>query len=462
MRRFLLRRLAFLPASLLLLSLLCFALISLTPGDPVETLLPAGEVRSSTTNPGAYDRLYRQTARRLGLDLPLFYFGVGNAALPDTLHRIVNRAERETMRSLALQVGSWPAVQRYRDALRLVILAPAGETSDERRAAARRVLLRHDLDFVGRTLAEAFPVDHPLRRALAELPTAATRARALLPRFYWHGTANQYHRWLVAALSGDFGRSYLDGRPVAAKLWPALRWTLIVNGSTLLLIYLLAVPLGLYMAGSAGGWLDRLLTTLLFILFGIPMFWVAILATNYLTTPAVGLDLFPSMGVGEVPAGASWWTALRIRAYHLVLPVLCLVGPSLAYLSRHVRQPALAELGKPYVLTARLKGLSQHRILWGHVLRNASYPAITLLGSMIPTLLAGSILIERIFNLPGAGQLLYTAALGRDWPVIIAVVLLDGVLTVLGFLLADVLYFLIDPRTRPAASAPSVVPLGTE
>jgi len=209
------------------------------------------------------------------------------------------------------------------------------------------------------------------------------------------------------------------------------------------------------MAGYRGGRFDQITTVGLFLLFGIPSFWVATLLTNFFTTPAFGMDFFPSMGFGEIPEGASVWTTIRIRAAHLFLPVLCLAYPSWAYVSRHLRRSAVHEMDQAYVKTARLKGLSRSAILWRHVLRNASFPIITLLANILPALLAGSVLIERIFNLPGMGQLLYDAALTRDWPVVIIVVLLNGLLTAAGLLLADLAYALADPRVRLNATKPS-------
>ena len=142
------------------------------------------------------------------------------------------------------------------------------------------------------------------------------------------------------------------------------------------------------------------------------------MAANFLTTPAYGIDLFPSMGFGEVPAGAGTIETFGVRASHLFLPVLCLAYPAWAYVTRHLRASSLVELRKAYVTTARMKGLGRWAILFKHVLRNASFPLVTIVGSLFPAMLGGSILIERIFNLPGMGKLLYTAASLGDWPVI--------------------------------------------
>lgn len=433
-----------------MLSLVCFALRQYTPGDPVRRLLPAGEARQVDDDPLAYDRAYRRAAVTLGLDRPAFYLTLANGALPDTLHRIVRPQERAMVRALTLANGNWPATQRYYQALRQVAYQDGVFGPDY-----RRLLLQDDPARIA-TLIGELPTDDPVRSTFTAYQSQPTRSRLLLPALRWHGSDNQYHHWLMAFLRGDPGRSLTDGRPVAEKIGPALKWTALINGLAIGLVFLIAVPTGLRAAGYAGGWFDRLTTVGMFLLFGIPSFWVATLLANFFTTPAFGMDFFPSMGVGELPPDANWWTALRIRAAHLFLPVVCLAYPSWAYVSRHLRRAAAAELTKPYVKTARLKGLAHDRILWSHVLRNAAFPLITLAGSLLPALLAGSVLIERIFNLPGMGQLLYNAALADDWPVIITLVLLNGVLTAIGLLLADLGYRLADPRVRLAAAKSSV------
>lgn len=451
MLRYALRRLRWLPLNLLLLSLLCFGLRAFTPGDAVERLMSPEEVRQSAEDPAAYDRAYRRTAAYLGLDRPLFYVSLYNAALPDTLHRIVRPAERAVVRQLTLTYGNWAAVSAYYAAVRRLAYAPRTTALPATiRPTARRLLLQPTPPEVQRVLAELPDIAAcaAVRAAFARLTTTARPGRLLWPRLRWHGSDNQYHQWLGNILRGDFGRSLRDRRPVGSKLWSPLGKTALLNGLALLLVFVVSLPVGLYAAGYQGGWFDRLSSVTLFLLFGLPAFWVATLLANYFTTPAFGMDFFPAMGFGRLPPGASFGEWLRIKASHLALPVFCLAYPGWAYVSQHLRQAVSQELTQTYVATARLKGLTYARILWGHVLRNAAFPVITLLGGVLPALLAGSVLIERIFNLPGMGQLLYTAAIGQDWPVVIAIVLLNGVLTAVGLLLADLAYAFTDPRVR--------------
>ncbi|PPK85926.1 peptide/nickel transport system permease protein [Neolewinella xylanilytica] len=442
-----LRKLLYLPFSLLLLSLVCFVLFRAMPSDPVSDRMSIEGIRPGVNDHVSYERTYRRLAARLGYDLPPFYVALGNAALPDTLHRIVPRSRRELVRNLAFRYGNWPRVQAY---YREVLRASTAYQDEALVASARRLMLRSDPVRINRELnrIRELPAAAALLTAHRQMVGEANRSSLLFPRLTWHGTDNQYHRYLTGLLRGDLGVSYADGRPVAGKIAAALPGTAMLNGITLLLVYLLAVPLGLYMAYYRDTTFDRWSTLLTFLAFGLPAFWVATLLANFFTTPAFGMDWFPSMGYGRVPEGASWWTAMRIRAAHLFLPVVCLAYPSFAYVSRHLRSAALQELDKPYVRTAYMKGLTGGQVLWRHVFRNASFPLITMLGGLLPALLAGSVLIEQIFNLPGMGDLLYRSATARDWPVVISLVLINGLLTVVGLLLADIGYALLDPRVR--------------
>lgn len=448
MARYALRRILLLPLSLFLLSLVCFGLRQISPGDPVISLMPNDEARLANDDPAAFDFAYRRAAQTLGLDRPTFYFSIYNGALPDTLHRVTRGQERDMLRTFTLRSGNWPGVQHYYQELRQ--LAYHTERDPSLTPVIRRLLIQNNFENAATSLQRLTdrPETTALREAFDRLQTRDHATSLLLPAFSWHGTDNQYHRWIGKLLSGDFGTSLMDRRPVTSKIKAAAGVTILLNGLALLLVYLISIPLGLYTAGARGSWFDRLTTVGLFVLFGVPSFWLATLLTNYFTTPAFNMDFFPSMGLGELPEGASWWTTLRIRASHLFLPVVCMAYPSWAYVTRHLRRSALHELNQAYIKTARLKGLSRSTILWRHVLRNASFPIITLLGGIFPALLAGSVLIERIFNLPGMGQLLYTSAIERDWPVVITLVLLNGILTAFGLLIADLGYRFADPRIR--------------
>ena len=452
-----LRRLVQLPLSLLLLSFVCFGLRSCTYDDLVEASLPPLENRAVDEDPAAYDRTYRRAAASLGIDLPTFYLSLQNAALPDTLERIVRPGERNMVRSLTLESGNWSAVEAYYRSLRSFAY------SESTVARSRQVTLSL-LNQVNKrrtaTLIDELRQDPDASEVVRAYDSYLRSKRAgalLLPALRWHGRNNQYHRWVTGLFTGRFGTSTYDRQAVVDKIASALPWTLLLNGLALLVVFTVSIPLGLFLGRTAGRRRERWVSIGLFLLYGIPSFWAATLLANFFTTPAYGMDLFPSMGVGKVAEGASWLTVVGVRAAHLFLPVLCLAYPGWAYVSRHLRNTSIGELRKGYVRLARMKSLSIRKVLWHHVFRNASFPLITLLGSIFPGLLAGSILIEQIFNIPGMGRLLYQSIQREDWPVIIILVLLNGVLTAVGLMVADVVYSWVDPRVelrRPSPKQP--------
>jgi peptide/nickel transport system permease protein len=255
----------------------------------------------------------------------------------------------------------------------------------------------------------------------------------------WHGL-----------LALDFGREYL--RPqiaVADELWSRLGVTLPIALAAVLLSYLLALPIGIYAAMRRGGAFDVGSAFVLLVLYALPAFWVGLLLQ--LAFGRAGLGWLPVIGWSEVAPNASLATRALDVARHAVLPVACLTYGGLAYVSRQMRSSLLEALGQDYVRTARSKGLPERTVVLRHALRNALIPVATLFGKTLPVLVGGSILIETVFDLPGVGKYAYEGLLLREYNVVTACVLLSALMTVLGYLLSDLLYAWIDPRIRVGA-----------
>ena len=260
----------------------------------------------------------------------------------------------------------------------------------------------------------------------------------------------QYVRWLGRTLRGDFGRSFSDQRPVLDKIAEAVPITLGINALALLLILMLAVPLGVFSAAREGSALDTAGTWAVFIGFALPSFWVSLLALDLL---GVRLGWLPVSGLSSLEAdrmSALPW--LLDRARHLILPVSVAVLGGLAGISRYVRSNMLQVLNQEYIRTARAKGLPERIVLFRHALRNALLPLITILGLSIPGLIGGSVIMESIFAIPGMGRLFFGAVMGRDHPVIMGILVFGALLTLLGNLLADLAYAYADPRIRVGSS----------
>ncbi|MDR3357877.1 MAG: ABC transporter permease [Desulfovibrio sp.] len=257
----------------------------------------------------------------------------------------------------------------------------------------------------------------------------------------------QYFDWVVRLLRFDFGNSMsADARPVLTKIAERLPLTIGVNLISLVLVLVIAIPLGIITACKQNSLLDRLVTILVFLGFAMPSFWLALLLMLFFGIehhwlPVSGLTSlnFPELG---------FWDKCSDLANHLVLPVTVYTVGGLAGMSRYMRACMLEVLRQDYILTARSKGLSQHAVILHHALRNALLPVITLLGLSVPGLIGGSVIIESIFALPGLGQLFYAAVMARDYTLIMGNLVLGAVLTLAGNLLADVCYGLADPRIR--------------
>lgn len=256
----------------------------------------------------------------------------------------------------------------------------------------------------------------------------------------------QYIEWLKRLVRLDFGRSFTDNRPVGEKILERIPLTLTINLLSLLLIFCLAVPLGVKSAVKKDKGLDKALTVLAFVSFALPTFWIALLLMQFF---GITLGWVPISGIKSLDFEYfGFWRKLLDLLHHLALPVSVLSITGMAGMLRYMRSSMIEALDEPYIYTARAKGLSEKQVLYKHALRNAILPVITILGFSIPALLGGSVIFESIFALPGIGRLFYEAVMTRDYPLIMAEVVLVAVLTMLGNLIADIAYAWADPRIR--------------
>ena len=256
----------------------------------------------------------------------------------------------------------------------------------------------------------------------------------------------RYWIWVKQIATLDFGRSYKDHRPVINKIAERIPITLTLNLISILLIYLIAIPIGVYSAVSHGRFSERMSTFFLFILYSIPSFWMAMILIFFLGGGDYW-DVFPVYGI--LSPGAENYPFFKKAInflWHIALPVFCLTYGSLAYLSRFQKGSLLEVLREDFVRTATAKGLPKHKVLLKHALRNALIPIITILAGILPAMIGGSVIIESIFSIPGIGQLGFESVLSRDYPVIMAIATISAILTLIGILIADLVYVLVDPR----------------
>lgn len=251
----------------------------------------------------------------------------------------------------------------------------------------------------------------------------------------------QYMRWLTRALRGDLGISYSTRYPVLPILVSRIGPTVALMGTTLVVSYIIAIPLGIISARKQGTWVDTLLTGGSFIGVSIPNFFLG-LGLIYIF--AVQLKWFPTGGMLELGGNASILSVL----HHLVLPVAVLSTFYIANMTRYVRSTMIDVYGENYIRTATAKGLTKQVILTRHGIRNALIPIITIIGTDLPRLVGGAIVTEQIFQWPGLGRLTILAINQREYPMLMAITLLSAVVVLLVNLLVDMMYAVVDPRIK--------------
>jgi peptide/nickel transport system permease protein len=255
-----------------------------------------------------------------------------------------------------------------------------------------------------------------------------------------HPVYVQYVIWLWKALHGNFQYSYVYNKPVTALILQALPHTLELVAIAIILAHLGAVFIGTFTAYKADTWYDQTITIVLYFLYSMPIFWLGILMIELF---AIHLGWFPTGGITNPNnPNPDFWSYV----YHLILPGACLSVTSIAGWARYMRSSMRETLVQDYVRTARSKGAGELRVLFVHALRNSVLPLITLFGLSIPALFGGALVIEEIFNYPGMGLLFWNAALELDMPVLLGIIVFLGAITILGNLVADILYALVDPR----------------
>ena len=257
----------------------------------------------------------------------------------------------------------------------------------------------------------------------------------------------QYWAWLNRLVRVDLGRSFSpDGLPVWEKIRERIPVTLSLNLAEVCLIYLTAVPLGVFAAVRRHTLFDRLTTVFVFIGFATPDFWLALLLMILF---GVQLGWLPISGLRSLnweylaPAAQ-----LLDLASHLILPIFIGAFGGLAGLSRFMRGSMLEVIRQDYIRTAQAKGLPERVVVYKHALRNALLPIVTILGLSLPGLIGGSVIVESVFAIPGMGQLAVQSVFARDYPVVMGLLTIGAGLTLLGNRLADVCYGIVDPRIR--------------
>ena len=247
-----------------------------------------------------------------------------------------------------------------------------------------------------------------------------------------------YGLWVGNLARGDMGQSFREKIPVTQVIGRRLGPTLLLSGTSLLLAYVLAVPMGLYATARSGTFRERVLSTALYMLYSVPSFVAGLLLLTVFYQKLAGTPF-------QLPYGGMRSEEHSLLA-HMILPVTCATYGSLAYFARFVKSNMEEVIRQDYIRTARAKGAGPMRVLIVHAFRNTMIPFVTMIGLTLPGILSGFVILESVFSWPGMGLLFLDSITYRDYPVIMGLTLMFAVLTLLGQLLADILYAFVDPR----------------
>lgn len=494
MLKYIVKRIAVFIPTLFAISLLAFAISINSPGDPVEILYSGaknGEGQSAQSKNAELGK--KQLRHQLGLDLPVFYFTLTNFASPDTLYKVYHPEARESLNRLIDEYGNWAAISLWYRSLGelketissetlIDISVNAGNESPydialqeinslflcyedvvisskikklELLINSHKVNRANPLGFIEAPLAKS-------KKAFAEMKNNSTKWKTWIPSVNVYGY-NQYHRWLFGdgnmftgkewkntkgVIRGDFGISYSTKLPVSEIIAHALPWSLFFTLLSVFLAYIISIPVGVKAAASRGGFFDRSSSLILFMLYSLPVFFLATLLMMTFSNPQV-FNIFPASGIKPVagyPDGISLWEKLKLSLPYIILPLVCYTYSSLAFLSRTMRVSMLEVINQDYIRTAKAKGLSNYLVIYKHGLRNALLPIITVFSNIFPAAVGGAVIIEVIFGIPGMGQEIFQAIGNKDYTMIVAVFTLSGFMTLVGYLIADILYAVADPR----------------
>jgi peptide/nickel transport system permease protein len=317
---------------------------------------------------------------------------------------------------------------------------------------AKRILFMIPI-LIGITLISFFVIHlapgNPLTEQLGLNPRVSESSRLMLTKLYGLNKPllTQYLEWLKRITTLNFGISFTaNHEPVITEIGRTIGITILINSLALIFIFLFSVPLGVLSAVKHDSFFDKITTVLVFIGFAAPSFWVALLLIIFF---GIDLHILPIGGITSM--GYNFLSPLgKITdiAEHLIMPVFVAGFGGIAGLSRYLKGNMLEVYRQDYIITARAKGLKERTVVYKHAMKNALIPFITILGLSVPGLIGGSVIIETIFDINGMGRLFYQSVLARDYPTIMGILVIGAVLTLIGNLLADIAYAMVDPRLR--------------
>ena len=494
MLKYLAKRILIFIPTLLAISLLAFIISISAPADPVEKLSSSADKEGAANQQSNATKKTKQELRKkLGLDLPVFYFSFGSFSDCDTLYRVADKDHSACLEELSHYYGNWDDVFSYFNQLSITQLSHSKLKLDDifemnKDMEGRSIYSKNEINDVitesnfeinsmletanPKVIASKFNSLDTLYNNFAflssvkkefeqskllydEMLSNQSSWKSYIPKIIWYGSKNQYHFWLFGdgdqrkgVIRGDFGFSYIDSQPINTKIWDKVWISFSFSLLSVLFAYLISIPLGIYSAYKKDTKFDRITSIVVFVLYSMPGFFIGVLLLYTFANPDT-LRWFPVSGIQDPTIYDPSWSFMQKvthRAPYFILPLITYTYSSFAFLSRIMRVGVIDVFGQDYIRTARAKGLGEGKVVMKHALRNSLLPIITVFANIFPLAIGGSVIIETIFTIPGMGFEIYSSILNSDYPMIVAVFTIIGFLTMIGYLVADILYAVVDPR----------------
>jgi len=468
---FVLKKVLMIFPTVFILMVIVFFLSNLTLGDKVNDYISInGSVVSEDDNIKTDE--YVQVAKSLNLDLPLFYFSIHPIAFSDTLYKSNQYPNHELIKTMVNKYGSWKAVNKLiinleevQKIIKKISLTSYNENFELFKTQFKSLYNTNDYNDFKNSLDKATKIqfkyklefNKKLNYAFLNLVNSHKNMifnrpllSSTLPSFAWYGTDNRFHQWFVNVLHFDFGISNIDGQSVDSKIFSSLKWTLFYILVAFILTYGLAIPLGIYTASNKNTILSKAINLIFVGFHAIPLFWLSTLAVIFLTSSEITsfFNIFPSIGLGDIDSDMNIMQQFNIAFPHLILPSIIIAIHAGAYLSNIIKTNILKEMDKKYYISLLSRGISRKKVILKHIFPNSILPLITLIVVSLPASLAGSVITEVIFNIPGMGRLLYDSIIKHDWNVVFAIVLLIGIVTYISYVIGDIIYSYLNPKIK--------------
>jgi peptide/nickel transport system permease protein len=378
---YVLKRILWFVPTLFAVTIIGFILLANSPGDPVNLLSNSAKASGNIEEQKTFWR------KKLGLDLPLFYFSITTLSESDTLYKVYDEQQLKIIKEDLKENGGYK-------------------------------------NYIPKIIWYGYHNQY----------------------HHWlFGGANS-----KGIIRGDFGISYIKKEPVISIIKDKLIWSVFFSVVSIILAYMISIPIGIKLAEKPNSKSSKITQVTLFLLYSMPSFFVGILLLMLFANPDV-ISIFPPSGIKPIEGyadGASIFSKFIDSFPYMILPLICYTYSSLAFISKLTATSIHEQLGLDYIKTARAKGLSEKKIIYKHALKNSALPLITVFSSVFPSIVGGSVIIESIFTIPGMGLETVKAIISQDYPIVIAVITLSSVLTIFSYLLADILYAWVDPRIR--------------